>query len=373
MPKTVVVPIPWNLQQINLGGVTAGPEAFSDPFASVFENQQHIAYRDLAGGIQDCWYDGHWNLQQITGAGGRNPQGPAAVGGPFVWTVSNQQHFTYRDEQGTIWDAWYDGHWNLQQINGAGGRTPTAPAAVGDPFASVFENQQHIAYRDRTGAIRDSWYDGHSNLQQINLHGGRTPTAPAAAAGPFVWTVSNQQHFTYTDEEGRIWDSWYDGHWNCQQITGAGGRTPTAPAAVGGPFASVYGSQQHIFYRDAKGTIHDSFYDGHYHLQKINAGGLTDGPAAVADPFASVLGDQQQHVGYRDSAGTIFDSFYDGATLQWGLQQINGPGGRTPEASAAVAVGGPFIWAVYGGSPQQHFTYRDREHRIWDSWFFVSL
>jgi hypothetical protein len=292
------------------------------------------------------------------------------VGGPFVWTVGNQQHFTYTDAQGTIWDSWYDGHWNYQQINAAGGRTPNGPAAIAAPFASVFENQQHIAYRDRAGVIFDSWYDGHWNLQQINTVGGRTP-APAAAGGPFIWTVGNQQHFTYPDAQGTIWDSWYDGHWNSQQINAPAGRTPAGPAAVGDPFASVYGSQQHIFYRDARGKIHDSWYDGHWNLQQINAGGVTDGPAAVSDPFACVLGNQQQHVGYRDSVGTIFDSFYDGATRQWNLQQINAAGGLTPQGPAAL--GGPFIWTVSGGSPQQHFTYRDHKGRIFDSWFFVSL
>jgi hypothetical protein len=265
--------------------------------------------------------------------------------------------------------------WNLQQINLKAGVTD-GPAAVSDPFASVFGSQQHIAYRDRAGAIHDSWYDGHWNLQQINTAGGRTPKGPAAVDGPFVWTVSNQQHFTYPDAEGRIWDSWYDGHWNLQQINAVGGLTPAGPAAVGDPFASVYGSQQHIFYRDARGAVHDSFFDGHWNLQQINAAGLsgaglTDGPAAVSDPFASVLGNQQQHVGYRDRVGTIFDSFYDGATRQWNLQQINAAGGLTPGGPAAV--GGPFIWTVFGDSPQQHFTYRDDKGRIWDSWFFVSL
>lgn len=70
-----------------------------------------------------------------------------------------------RDASGTIWDAWYNGSgWNLQQIN-LGGRT-TGPAAVGRIFVWVWPleassnqvTQQHYTYRDATGAIWDAFW-----------------------------------------------------------------------------------------------------------------------------------------------------------------------------------------------------------------------
>jgi hypothetical protein len=297
----------WNLQKINAGGVTYGPAADADPAASVFSRQQHFGYRAGAGTIWDSWFDAptdRWHLQQINADGGRT-DGPMAFSGPFVWTIKNQQHFTYRDGKGVIWDSWYDGHWNLQQIN-AHGQTD-GPPTFGDPFASVYKKQQHFAYRDREGVIWDSWYDGHWNLQQINA-GGQTD-GPPTAGDPFIWTVSNQQHFTYPDREGVIWDSWYDGHWNLQQIN-AGGRT-VGPPTAGGPFVSVFGSQQHFAYRDREGVIWDSWYDGHWNLKNINAGGVTTGPAAVGGPFIWV-DSRQQHFTYRDQEGTIWDSWFNG-------------------------------------------------------------
>jgi len=85
----------------------------------------------------------------------------------------NQQwHVLYRDADGVVWDSWYDGpagRWNLQQIN-AGGLT-TGRRAAGDPVTSVYNQQQHVIYRDDDGVLWDSWYDGpnsHWNLQKIN-------------------------------------------------------------------------------------------------------------------------------------------------------------------------------------------------------------
>jgi hypothetical protein len=110
----------WSLQQINgAGGLTAGPAAAGRAVASVFSPQQvsaragqHVAYRDSAGTVYDCWSDsltGTWNLEQVTGPDGVT-EGPAAAGGPFVWTTpASQQHFTYRTAGGAIYDAWFNG------------------------------------------------------------------------------------------------------------------------------------------------------------------------------------------------------------------------------------------------------------------------
>ena len=222
--------------------------------------------RNIAGKIWDCWYDGqHWNLQQINLGGVTS--GPAAVGDPssFLYAGESQSHVLYRDAAGKIWDSWYDGqHWNLQQIN-LSGMTP-GPAAVGDPCSFIFANQSqsHILYRDAAGKIWDSWYDGqHWNLQQINL-GGET-SGPATVGDPssfvsaFVY-YANQSHILYRDAAGKVWDSWYDSpHWNLQQIN-LGGMTP-GPAAVGDPSSFIYAdeSQSHVLYRDATGKIWDSW------------------------------------------------------------------------------------------------------------------
>jgi hypothetical protein len=346
---------------------------------SVFGEQQHFAYVDVAGTVWDAWYDGSsdsWSLQQINAGGLTN--GPAAVGRLFVSVFGKQQHFAYVDLAGTLQDVWYDGetnHWSVQQIN-AGGLT-NGPAAVSGPFLSVFGEQQHFAYLDNAGAVWDSWYDRENDtwaLQKANV-GGQTD-GNASADRPFVWINNQQQHFTYVDAAGTIFDAWYDrpnDMWKLQQIN-AGGLT-NGPAAVARPVLSVFGhqdEQQHVGYLDSGGIIWDMWYDGgsgDWKLQQINASGLTEGPAAVAGPFIyTFLTSWQQHFAYLDSAGTIWDSWYDGKKETWNLQQINA-GGLTEGPAAAAFL---FISPLKLGELEQHFVYVDSEGTIWDSWYDVE-
>ena len=142
---------------------------------------------------------------------------------PFVL----EQHFIYVDRDGIIWDASKDfisHNWTLQKING-GGQT-NGPATASSVFAFNFteptNEQMHYLYLDKSGTIWDSWHDGEKsewNLQQINA-GGNT-NGPAATGRPFGWqgivtydhTGGNhfQQHITYRDTNGLIWDAWYQG------------------------------------------------------------------------------------------------------------------------------------------------------------------
>ena len=178
-------------------------------FVSVYLDQMHFTYCDVNGNLQDCWYNGPagtWNLQQINNANGAGPtvsgeyvataQATApAAGGVFVCEYNNQDHFSYIDANGNIQDCWYDGVWNLQQINtGNGPSVPgeyvatKGPAATGDLFVSVYNDQMHFTYRDVNGNLQDSWYNGPAgtwNLQQINNANGAGPTVP----GEYVATA----------------------------------------------------------------------------------------------------------------------------------------------------------------------------------------
>jgi hypothetical protein len=244
----------WHLQQINnangLGPTVPGEyiaskqataPAVADLFVSVYGDQQHFAYRDANGHIQDVWYDSqHWHLQQINGPSATVPnesiacaQAPPSVGQLFV-SVYNGQHFSYFDANGNIQDVWYDPQgWHLQQINNANGLGPTVPGeyiaskqatapAEGDLFVSIYVDahgyQQHFSYRDTNSHIQDVWYDSqHWHLQQINgpsatvLNESIAVTAaPAAFQNLFVGVG---QHFVYLAEtsfnHAVVWDAWY--------------------------------------------------------------------------------------------------------------------------------------------------------------------
>ena len=87
-------------------------------------------------------------------------------------------------------------------------------------------------------------------------------------------------------------------------------RRAAGPAAVSDPASFVYKNQSHVLYRDALGTIWDSWWDGNtWQLQQINLGGVTSGPAAIGDLSAFIY-NNQSHVLYRDGSDRVWDSFY---------------------------------------------------------------
>jgi hypothetical protein len=91
----------WYRQQINSGGVTTGPVALGEPNSFIYDNQAHVLYRDNAGKIWDSFYNGvarTWNLQQINLGGVTT--GSAAVGDPYSFIFNNQAHVLYRDGAG---------------------------------------------------------------------------------------------------------------------------------------------------------------------------------------------------------------------------------------------------------------------------------
>jgi hypothetical protein len=273
------------------GGRTVSPAAMGGLSVSAYKNQQHFVYVGNSGVIWDSWWDGdhnRWNLQQINLRVPTRPYsrttGPPAVGGLSVSAYKNEQHFAYVADQGIIIDPWWDGgdnRWKLQQINGPGGQTPTAPPAVGSLSVSAYKNEQHFAYVADQGIIIDPWWDGGDKrwkLQQINGPGGQTPTAPPAVGSLSVSAYKNEQHFAYVAEKGIIIDPWWDGgdkRWKLQRINGPRGVVPTAPPAAGGLSVSAYKNQQHFAYVDSGNTIWDAWWDGdqkQWNLQQINMG-----------------------------------------------------------------------------------------------------
>jgi len=252
----------WQLQQINTGGQTTGPAAVGDATATVFGSQFHVLYRDSVGAIQDAFFgsSGRWQLQKIN-LSGLTP-GPAAVGDATAIVFGSQFHVLYRDSAGAIQDAFFgsSGRWQLQKIN-LSGLTP-GPAAVGDPIATVFgrsQRQFHVLYRDRDGAIQDAFFDssGRWQLQKINM-GGRT-TGPAAIGDPTANVFGSQFHAIYRDSAGLIQDAYFDGTWSVDQLNLAGG-PPVGPAAAGDALASVFNRQSHVTYRASGGQIWDFFF-----------------------------------------------------------------------------------------------------------------
>jgi CubicO group peptidase (beta-lactamase class C family) len=350
-------PDPWNVQQINNGGMTNGPSAVGDLFVCVYNNEQHFAYLDRTGNIQDAWFGSSgWSLQQINNGG--VTAGPPAAGNLFVCDYTDQQHFSYIDGSGNIQDAWYNpSGWHLQQINN-GGMTAGPPAAS-NLFVCTYTDQQHFSYLDFETNIWDAWYDNTGwHLQKIN-NGGMT-AGPPATGNLFVCVYTDQQHFSYLDASGNIQDAWYNNNgWHLQQINNGG--VTNGPPAAANLFICSYTDQQHFSYLDSDGNIQDAWYNNSgWHFQQINNGGATSGPPAAGNLFVSVYGNQQ-HFSYRDGNGNIQDAYYDGAG--WNFQTIN----VTGVTGGPAAVSGLFVCPYINN--EDHFSYIDSGGNIQDAWY----
>ncbi len=323
------------------------------------------ARMSMPGGVLSLSWNGANTETGILWAARPDPDARQyAVGTPFVSVFNDvlpngdgfyedQQHFVFRNKEGAIWDSFYnrtENQWRFQQVNFSG-----IPAA-GGVFVSVFgsADQQHFAYTDALGNIWDSFYR-HSDDKwffQPIASNGHTPVG-----GIFVSAFHDQQHFVWRDGSGSIWDSYYrqhDGGWDFQPI-----HTNGHPAA-GNVFVSVFDSadQQHFVYTDSAGNIWDSFYirgdDNPWHFQQID----THGHTPVGGIFVSAFHDQQ-HFAWRDGSGSIWDSYYvqgDG----WHFQPIH--------TNGHPVAGGIFV-SVFDSADQQHFAYTDAVGNIWDSFY----
>jgi hypothetical protein len=222
----------WNLQQINRNGATSGPAAADNAAAVGFSIQQHIVYPDASGILWDSWYDrasSRWNLQRINLGG--VTAGPAATSTPIVasYTPGNyaQMHVVYLDANRVIWDSWYDsatGRWNLQQINLNGvtagpavsGNVAVAlynPCTNGDscPWGPTQNAEMHIVYREAagTGAIWDSWYSPMNQTWQLQ-NVTNLAKLPRSTGALLATVHSGELHVITQSPEGRGLDASYN-------------------------------------------------------------------------------------------------------------------------------------------------------------------
>jgi Peptidase A4 family/Repeat of unknown function (DUF346) len=323
------------------GSPTNAPMAAGDPATMVWNSQQHIFYRDGAGNIQHVLWDpssGQRN-EQWAGGSGSSTTGPAAAGDPATLVWNNQQHIFYRDQvaniQHVLWAP--DSGRRVEVWAGGTGGSGGGPAAWGDPKTMIANNQQHIFYRASQlihGPDNPIWHvfwDPNSGLRSEIWAGAGSPTnAPGAAGDPATMVSNGQQHIFYRDAAGNIqhvlWDP-SSGQRN-EQWAGGSGSSTTGPAAAGEPATLVWNNQQHIFYRDNAGNIQHVWWDPssgmHPETWAEGSGSSTTGPVAAGDPVTMVW-NSQQHIFYRDMAGNIWHVFWDPSSGRH-AEQWAGPG-----------------------------------------------
>jgi outer membrane protein assembly factor BamB len=346
----------WSLQQITTRPAPVG-NIFVSTFAAGGLQQQHFVFRDENGNVWDRFFDQGdktWHFQKINedSHDSRNScphntgtsKTPSAASDVFVSDFLEQQHFVFADATNNVWDYFFDQAdttWNCQQIS-TGGHHP-----FGNIFVSTFTagglQQQHFVFREENGNVWDRYFDQGDTTwytQKINTaaHDSRNScnTAPVATSNVFVSDFLEQQHFTFVDGS-EIWDYYFDQSdttWVCQQIS-TGGNHPVGNIFVSS-FTPLGLQQQHFVFRDENGNVWDRFFDqGHttWNFQKINEDshdsrnscphntGTSKTPSAASDVFVSDFL-EQQHFVFADVSGLLWDYFFDQADTTWDCQQI---------------------------------------------------
>ena len=349
---------------------TGAPAAAGDPATMVTPGQQHIFYRGTNGAINHIFFDEAMNRlfrdqwTQRTGA-------PMAAGDPATMVTSGpQQHVFYRDASGAINHIFYDGPTNKLFRDQWTQRTG-APAAAGNPATMVTPGQQHIFYRGRDGAINHIFFDEAMNKLFFDQWTQRTG-APMAAGDPATMVTSSpqQQHVFYRDASGAINHIFYDGPTNklfrdqWTQRTGA-------PVAAGDPATMVTPGQQHVFYRGTDGAIDHIFYDQAtnklFHDQWTQRAGA---PMAAGDP-ATMVTPNQQHVFYRGVDGAINHIFYDATSVLDREVTSNRTWNQLHRSRASLLLDNGLVFVAYSAvcedPPQQASVF----HKAYQGWVYA--
>ena len=287
------------------------PAAVGNPAVMMGNNQQHLFYRDAQGQIIHVLWDSGQNQLRApeSWAGPGSPHNaPAAVGDPAVMMGNNQQHLFYRDAQGQIIHVLWDSGQNQLRApeSWAGPGNPQhAPTAAGDPAVMMGNNQQHLFYRDTQGDIIHVVWDGGNNQTRVEKWGGPgSPTNASLGTGtPAVMMGNNQQHLFYLGRGGAMWHVLWDGNTGMRSETWTPERDAAA-AAADGRVCSEYHSP--ISYNNSfrKSTLGNHTWD--YNNDGVAHYGM------LAD-FMQAVSTMPQHGNLLDGKNLVNDQLMNGA------------------------------------------------------------
>jgi hypothetical protein len=125
-----------------------------------------------------------------------------------------------------------------------------------------------------------------------------------------------------------------------------------APPAAGDPATMVYGTQQHVFYRDVYGAIAHLYWNGASNTMGCqNWTTATHAPPAAGDP-ATLVFELQQHVFYRNTHGSISHIFWDQNSnlLHHDLWDEFMPLGAETPTGAFSYDGAAWVFVLHAGS-----------------------
>jgi len=216
--------------------------------------------------------------------------------------------------------------------------------------------------------VHELMFDGgwhHADLSVLAGAADALPRAGTPLAG-FATEFTGQQHVFYIDPGGLIHELMFGDSWVHANLTVVSGAA-NSPAVAGSRLAAYvtgFNQQQHVVYLSLENHVHELMFDGAWHHQDITA-------AAGATAFLPVAGsaldgystefNQQQHVNYIGTDTHVHELFFDS---MWKHNDLTVQSG-----APAIRAGTPLVGYATSFNGQEHVIYIDASNRVEEIWF----
>jgi Peptidase A4 family len=282
----------------------------------------------------------------------------------FRTAFNGQLHVDYLSADGHVQELFWDGAWHHNDLLAlsVGSPVPAAPGSALVGYATEFNEQQHVIYLDADGHVHELVYDSrwkHNDLF-LNCTGNPVPAATGSALDAYVTTYNNQQHVNYLDAKGRVHELFYDNGWHHNDLFSqcTAPPTPAVPGSALDGYETAEHEQQHVNYLDAQGHVHELvFKDGHWQGGDLFVGckgnPMPAAPGSALDGYETFFGGSnfQQHVNYLDANGHVHELVYKDGWEHIDLTLASGAQPARP--------GSPLDGYMTSWNSQQHVNYLD--------------
>jgi hypothetical protein len=273
----------------------------SAPAAVTYNNQLHVFQAGSNGDVYDHYWNGQWNWQQLPSTQmprvsvyGRTPA-PVVFGGNL--------HVFITAADGNLYDySWNgqgnpsSGHWTDRSCDPGWGA-----GFSGTPAAIVWGNNLHVFVTGGDGHLHDDISSGDMWQWHDNGNGGAAVTGNPATIG-----YNNVLHSYVTASDGNLYDNKMgsDSIWHFDNHHNGGasvdGRTPSA---------ITYNGNLHVYVTAWDGNVYDHWWDGgNWHFDNHHNGGAT-----VSGTPGTIVFDGRLHVYLTGDDGNLYDHYWDGA------------------------------------------------------------
>jgi hypothetical protein len=360
------------------GVVLAGARALNpgaasalDGYSTGFNSQEHVNFIGADAHVYELAYvNAQWMFSDLTAlTAAPNAAAGSALAG-YSTEFNDQQHVIYIGTDLHVHELVFDNGWHHTDLTIAAGAAAFLPmgntALAG--YVTGFNEQHHVIYQGTDSHVHELMYNGGWHHTDLSAAAGALGTLPRPASplAGFATEFNNQQHVFYIDRNGLIHELMFDTSWRHANLTLVSGAA-NSPAGAGSRLAGYvtgFNEQQHVVYIGFDNHVHELMHDGGWHHTDLTvaAGATAFLPTAgsALDGYATPF-NQQQHVNYIGTDNHVHELFF---INNWQHNDL------TVQSSApAIRLGTPLVGYATSFNGQQHVIYIGADSHVHELWF----